>query len=152
MKKVWFATGFAGIIAVGGSMLMSKLHDFVGPPNDALQSTLAGVTEVRVKRAGLVQIGLGQPLPQTLILSGLQAQELAQSFQVIPSRSGARGMCCCGGSHVVAFYRGDNLIASLSLMHGEKLRWKEQPWRGDMPMQISTKQYLKSFFKSHPKL
>ena len=57
--------------------------------------------------------------------------------------------CCCSGDILFEFYEGQNLLAKLSYHHGDALRWRNGPWRGDRDLTDGSKTAIEQWLKLH---
>lgn len=61
---------------------------------------------------------------------------------------GMKFRCACDGNYHVHLYRGDELLVSLGLHHGDSVRWRDSTWDTDVELTESSRQAIANWFDS----
>jgi len=142
VSKVWML-GLIAVIAAATAtywLALKPKEQELSLATLALRRALVGVTEIRIRTGGVCH-RVPQLEKTLVILRGKDVETFIEALEVYdpyPYR------CLCCGSHTFEFYRGKELVASISLHHWRTLRWHNGPWEGDAPLKPKSLRYLKN--------
>jgi hypothetical protein len=74
-----------------------------------------------------------------------QIEELLGLIEIDPLRS--RGHCMCRGDTALRFYKGDELLVTIALAHGDHLKWPGGPWTTDGVLKPRSQIAIARWFK-----
>lgn len=97
--------------------------------SNQLRASLASADTLRVRTGGTCHRDQAKEVElfQTTIRS--EIQEFLDLVRVDESESGLHCMCC--GDPTLEFYKGEKLIGTVGVHHGQSIRWVEGTWDGD---------------------
>ncbi len=93
----------------------------------AFHAAAAGADRIRVRNGGTCR-RRGEEKTLFEIKDAAKIRELIASVRLDEARSGFHCMCC--GEPSVELYKGDELVLTLAVHHGQSLRWPDG-WPGD---------------------
>lgn len=121
----------------------AQVDDWTATLHDALQ----GTTRLRVRSGGTCC--RNTDVEKTL-LDVQDRETIAELIHGIQINSGASGFyCMCCGDPTLEFYRGDTLVASVSIHHGRSLRWRNGDWNGDGLLTEESAEFLVDWLAGH---
>jgi hypothetical protein len=82
------------------------------------------------------------PIPPYTCTNQQAIAELVANLEFDDRNSGFH--CMCSGDSLVTFYKGSNILATVSHHHGKSLRW--DGWQGDSLFTAHTKEYWRMWF------
>jgi hypothetical protein len=102
-----------------------------------LRDALEGATHVRVRSDGWNDSSQDKTLVE--VQDGAQVQALIDSIHI--NEAAPEFHCMCLGAPILEFYRGDRRVVTLSMHHGEAVRWGAV-WPGDVWLTESSAESL----------
>src|SRR5438046_161656 len=115
---------FPFILALAACCCIAETSDRTNSIQDTLKD--ADRIEVESSREFLEE----GKLPEKKEIKGAEViRKLVDRLDFDDEASG--GYCWCDGDHVIRFYAGKKLVATLGHHHGKSLRWTKGKWRGD---------------------
>lgn len=121
-------------ILCAGCKTYYQFFDWDTPLHDSMR----GATRLRVRTGGVCHRFFDD---EKTLLDINDPQEVAKLIDRIRVGVGFGSCLCCGGP-TMEFYRQDQLVASLAIQHGRKLRWHEGFWSGDAPLIFDSSEFL----------
>lgn len=110
-----------------------------------LRDVIVACDHVRVRSGGLCH--RDETTERTLfeITESNAVSELIGHLEINARGSGAS--CACCGNPTLEFYRGQQLVASVSCQHRRSLRWSG--WQGDGLLMRDSERYLSVLMRQH---
>jgi hypothetical protein len=135
-------------MAVIGVLLFALVQarswfDPMAPSERSLARALVGADRIRV-RSGGIDAHLNRTLFEET--DPAKIKEVIDSIRIDPGNSGHH--CMCEGDPIIDFYRGGELVVTLSYHHGKSLRWQEG-WRGDGAMTADSAAAMNDWLNRH---
>lgn len=113
------------------------------PSTSSLRRAVRTADHVVVKNWGGFNLRAGEPL-----FEERDADRIAAVVNGIEIDPISNGKCMCSGDPRIEFYRGETMLAVLSVHHGDRVRWNEQ-WRVDGELTPASRVWIRGWLLSH---
>lgn len=131
-----------GALTGSAALVWQWLYDEKPPPStELLQRRLVGANRLVVRTGGTCHRDIAEEKVLFTVTSPKLVAEVADHLRV--TAGGFRCGCC--GYPTLEFYRAHWLVASVSVHHGEFIRW--EGWNSDGVLTQESAEYLEAFLR-----
>lgn len=133
----WHAKAAVVILAFAAALAAIAAPAFMrGNPNSAFSAMASGADRIVVSEGPMAE---GEP-ESVSISDAATIRSISGAFRF--DSTGVSGFlrCRCAGHHRIEFFEGEEMLASMTVHHGTKVRWNR--FKGDSPLTIDARASL----------
>jgi len=136
----WHAKAAIAIIALVAAMPIVAALLLRDDPNDAFRAMAASVDRIVVSEG---PTAVGEP-ESASITDMATVRSIIGGVRFDSNGIGGFLRCRCAGHHRIEFFDGDAMLASMTVHHGTRVRWKR--FKGDVPLTAESRATLSGEF------